>query len=181
MLTEFQKRKLTAMFHGQDGDHDGFLDQDDYEQYTKGICEIQNFLPGSAEYEALHAQNMAVWEQVRQVADQDGDNRVSLEEFLRSYDITLNDEKLSDQLVRQYARSVMAVWDRDGNGRLSGVELVTLLGCYGVEGEAAREAFRHLDRDGSGYLTVEGLMERIEEFYRSEDPDAPGNWLFGPY
>jgi hypothetical protein len=24
-------------------------------------------------------------------------------------------------------------------------------------------------------------MERVEEFFRSEDPDAPGNWVAGPY
>jgi Ca2+-binding EF-hand superfamily protein len=181
MLTEFQKRKLTALFHHQDMDHDGFVGKADYEQSAKRVGEIQNYPPGSPQYEALYAQNMAVWEQVRQVADKDGDNRVSLEEFLQSYEITLNDEKLSDRLVTQYTKGMLALWDRDGDGRLSGVEWVALLESHGVREEAAREAFRHLDQDSSGYLTTEELMKRVEEFYRSEDPDAPGNWLVGPY
>ena len=180
MLTEFQKRKLTVVFHHQDMDNDGFLGKADYEQFVKRVGEIQNYPPGSPQYEALYAQNMAVWEQVRQVADKDGDDRVSLEEFLESYDVTLGDEKLYDQLVTQYAQSLLALWDRDGDGRLSGVEYVALCGAWGVGEGAAREAFRHLDRDGNGYLSTEELMQNFKEFY-GDDPDAPGNWIVGPY
>jgi juvenile hormone diol kinase len=181
VLTELQKRKLTVLFHHHDMDNDGFLSKADYEQFVKRVCEIQNYPAGSPQYEAMYAQNMAVWEHVRQVADKDKDNRVSLEEFLESYDVTLNDEKLYNQLVIQYGESTLALWDRDGDGRLSGVDWVALLGCYGIGEEAAREAFRHLDRDGSGYLTTEELMKNAKEFFLSDDPDAPGNWSIGPY
>jgi Ca2+-binding EF-hand superfamily protein len=181
MLTEFQKRKLTVAFHHHDMDNDGLLGQADYERFVKRFCEIQNYPPGSPEYEAMHTQTMAAWEHVRNVADKDGDNQVSLEEFLESYDVTLSDENLSNQLLTGYIKSLLAWWDRDGDGRLSGVEYVTLAGCYGIGEEGAREAFRHLDRNGSGYLTIEELMKNTEEFYLGDDPDAPGNWMLGPY
>jgi len=181
MLTEFQKRKLTALFHRQDMDHDGFVGKGDYEQYAKRFCEVQGYAPDSPQCQAAYAQNMAIWEQVRQVADKDGDNRVSLEEFLHSYDITLNDDKVFEQLVTQFGQAMLALWDRDGDGRLSRVEWAALLGCYGIGEEALRETYAHIDPDGRGYLALEELMERVKEFYRSEDPDAPGNWLLGPY
>ena len=181
MLTELQKRKLTVLFHHHDMDNDGFLGKADFEQFVKRFGEIQNYPPGSPEYETVYAQTMAAWEHVRQVADKDGDNRLSLEEFLESYDVTLSDENLYNQLVTEYSKSVMALWDRDGDGRLSGVEYVALLGCWGVGEEAAREAFRHLDRDGNGYITAEEFMKNVKEFYLSDDPDAPGNWMAGPY
>jgi Ca2+-binding EF-hand superfamily protein len=180
MLSEFQKRKLTVLFHHQDMDHDGFVGKADYEQFVKRFCEIQNYSPGSPQYEAMYTQTMAAWEHVRQVADKDKDGRVSLEEFLESYDVTLSDENLFNQLVTEYAKSLLALWDRDGDERLSGVEYVALLECYGVGEEAAREAFRHLDRDGNGYLSIEELMQNLKEFY-GDDPDAPGNWITGPY
>jgi Ca2+-binding EF-hand superfamily protein len=181
MLTELRKRKLTVAFHHHDMDNDGFIGKADYEQFVKRFCEIQNYSPGSPEYEAMYTQTMAAWEHVRNVADKDGDNRVSLEEFLESYDVTLSDENLTNQLLTEYIKSLLAWWDRDGDGRLSGVDYVTLSGCYGVGEEAAREAFRHLDRNGSGYLTIEELMKNTEEFYLGDDPDAPGNWMLGPY
>jgi Ca2+-binding EF-hand superfamily protein len=180
MLSELQKRKLTVLFHHHDMDNDGYLTKADYEQFVKRFGEIQNYPPGSPQYEAMYTQTMAAWEHVRQVADKDKDDRVSLEEFLESYDVTLGDENLYNQLVMGYGKSLLALWDRDGDGRLSGVEYVALFGCYGIGEEAAREAFRHLDRDGNGYLTIEELMQNAKEFY-GDDPDAPGNWILGPY
>ena len=180
MLSEFQKRKLTMLFHHQDLNHDGFLDKADFEQFAKRLCEIQNYSPGSPQYEAVYTQNMTVWERVRKLADKDKDNRVSLEEHLESYGLTLSDENLYNQLVTEYVKSLLTLWDRDGDGRLSGIEYVAFAGCGGVGAEAAREAFRHLDRDGNGYLTIDELMQNVKEFY-GDDPDAPGNWIAGPY
>lgn len=180
MLTEFQNQKLTVLFHQQDMDDDGFVGKADYEAFAERICEAQGFAPGSAEYETVFTQTMAAWDHVQRVADKDQDNLVSLEEYLASYDITLGDEHLFDQLVRGYAASITDAWDRDGDGRVSGIDYVALSGCYGIEDEAAREAFRHLDVGGRGYLTTQDLVKRFEEFL-GDDPDAPGNWLVGPY
>ena len=103
-----------------------------------------------------------------------------MEEFLESYDVTLNDESLFDQLVIQYANAVFAAWDRDGDKRLSGVEYAALLGCYNIPEKVAHDAFRRLDRDRNGYISVEELTQNVREFY-GDDPDAPGNWMAGPY
>jgi hypothetical protein len=75
----------------------------------------------------------------------------------------------------------MALWDRDHDGRLSIVEYVALNGCYGISEEAAHEAFRHLDPAGTGLLNTEEVTKRVREFFLSDDPEAPGNWIIGPY
>jgi juvenile hormone diol kinase len=181
MLTELQKRKLTVLFHHHDTDNDGFMGKADYERFAERLCEVQGYAPDSPQCQTAHTQNMAVWEQVRQVADKDGDGRVSLEEYLESWDITLSDKRLYDQLVAEYSQSLMALWDRDGDGRLSGVEYTAFLGCYGVGEKSAREAFQHLDQDGLGYLTTETVTKRYEEFFLSDDPATPGSFLFGSY
>jgi len=180
MLSELQKRKLTALFHYQDTNGDGFLEKADYEQYMKKFAQTQSFAPDSPKYQAVYDQTMAAWEQTQKIADRDGDGRVSLDEFLASWDVTLSDEKLFEQLAIGYYRSLLDMWDRDGDGRLSSVEHVAFLGCYGVSEKAAREAFQHLDRDANGYLSAEELLQAAREFLGS-DPDAPGNWMAGPY
>lgn len=78
-------------------------------------------------------------------------------------------------------QGVIGLWDRDGDQRLSADEFVKLEWCYGATEETARVIFQHLDRDEDGYLTIEECRQDAEEFYRSDDPAAPGNWLFGPY
>lgn len=45
---------------------------------------------------------------------------------------------------------------------------------------AEKEAVRHLDVDGTGYLTNEQLMQGYKEFL-GDDPDAAGNWSVGQY
>jgi Ca2+-binding EF-hand superfamily protein len=42
------------------------------------------------------------------------------------------------------------------------------------------EAFTSLDRGSKGYLTEQDLVVAVQEFYLSDDPDAPGNVLYGP-
>lgn len=114
------------------------------------------------------------------VADKDKDERVSLDEFLASYDATLSDKAAFERNIVGYSTTIFQLCDRDGDGKISGPEFVGLGGCYGLTHEAVLEAFRHLDQDGTGLLTTEELVKRYREFL-SDDPDAPGNWLMGPY
>lgn len=51
---------------------------------------------------------------------------------------------------------------------------------HATDAEAAA-AFRQLDRNRDGYLTTDELIKNAEEFFFSEDPEAPGNWLVGPF
>jgi juvenile hormone diol kinase len=182
MLTELQKRKLTVLFHHHDMDKDGYLAREDYEEYARRVCEALDLAPGSEEYDAVHTQTVAAWDtDVLKAFDRDGDNRVSLEEHLEAYDVSINDPALYERLSIGYARSMLKLWDRDGDGRLSGAEYVTLMGCFGVSEDAAQKAFQHLDQSGDGYLSTEEMIKAVEEFLTSDDPDAPGNWLIGPY
>jgi Ca2+-binding EF-hand superfamily protein len=106
---------------------------------------------------------------------------VSLEEHLEAHEALLSDKELFNQIVMRDSEGLLGLWDQDGDGKLSSQEYVKALWCCGVGEEAAREAFQHLDRDGSGYLTIEKILKALKEFYRSDDPEAPGNWLMGPY
>lgn len=133
-----------------------------------------------AEYEAFYAQNVAVWDYVQRVADKDQDNQVSLDEFLASYVVTLSDPALVERNIVGYASSAIQLADRDRDGKISRAEFVALLRCYGPTNDAAQEAFDHLDVNSAGYLTAEQMVQSYKEFL-GDDPDAPGNWMMGPY
>ena len=49
----------------------------------------------------------------------------------------------------------------------------------GLRSTQARQVFLDLDVDGDGSVTRDELMAMAHEFYRSDDPHAPGNRLFG--
>lgn len=41
-------------------------------------------------------------------------------------------------------------------------------------------AFAKLDLDGDGYISAAEFTRLYLEFFTSEDPEAPGNWFWGP-
>jgi hypothetical protein len=52
--------------------------------------------------------------------------------------------------------------------------------AFGTADDDIDAAFARLDTDGSGSLTVAELIAAAEQYYRGNDPDANGNWLYGP-
>ncbi|MFE9926686.1 hypothetical protein ACFYQA_35605 [Streptomyces sp. NPDC005774] len=41
-------------------------------------------------------------------------------------------------------------------------------------------AFRKLDADGNGTLSVDELLGALRQYYVGPETDAAGNWLYGP-
>lgn len=180
MLSNLRTRKFTALFACFDSDKNGVLEQRDYEQFARNLSQAYNLAPGTAAYAAMHAETMALWDFVHQVADQDGDHRITPAEFIAAYGALTDDDTTFHQLLMSYAEYVIRTGDQDGDGNLDETEYATILCCYGIAAADARTAFRYLVTDGSGYLTNRAMEQIFAEFFRSDDPASPGNWMIGP-
>lgn len=180
MLSELRTRKFTTLFACFDSNKNGVLEKSDYEQFAQNLSQAYNLAPGTTTYTAMYAETMALWDFVHNVADQDGDHRITPVEFIAAYGALTNDDATFQQLLMSYAAYVIRTGDQDGDGRLDEDEYATILWCYGIADADARTAFRHLVTDGSGYLTTAAMEQVFAEFFRSDDPDAPGNWMIGP-
>lgn len=182
MLTNLQKHKFTALFHHEDLNHDGYYEQADHEEFARRICEAFEFRPGSPEHERVYTAVGTIrrQEKLREFYEA-RDYRLTLDDYLELTDRIVHDEEMMVQLTTNHVQSILGLWDRDKDGRLSREEYISLEWCYGVDETGANEAFRHLDRDVDGYITVDEGIAAVREFYLSDDPNAPGNWLFGPY
>lgn len=180
MLSELRTRKFTALFACFDFDKNGVLEKIDYEHFAQNLSQAYALVPGTTKYAAMYADTMALWEFVHHVADKDGDHRITPAEFIDAYTAMTSDEITFKQLLMSYAEYVIRTGDRDGNGKLDEDEYATILWCYGIPDADARTAFRHLVTDGSGYLTIAAMEKVFAEFFRSDDPAAPGNWMIGP-
>ncbi|MFD5619714.1 hypothetical protein [Streptomyces yangpuensis] len=44
-----------------------------------------------------------------------------------------------------------------------------------------KEAFHRLDRDGDGTVDPAEIDAAVVEFFTSDDPNAPGIWLYKPF
>jgi Ca2+-binding EF-hand superfamily protein len=55
-----------------------------------------------------------------------------------------------------------------------------MMAAFGTPSEDVEAAFDRLDLDQDGNISVTELVEAARQYYTSTDPDAAGNWLFGP-
>jgi Ca2+-binding EF-hand superfamily protein len=174
---DLRQRKLTRMFSLYDRNGDGYVERGDYERVAQGFARVAGVASGSPEYLILEGAFIGFWKRLAQMSDQNEDGRVSLAEYLASHSQTV---RASDAVMR-ITDTLIALTDRDRDGKVSRVEFTNNLLAYDMSPEDAATAFDHLDRDDDGYLTRDELLKNVDEFYGSDDPEAPGNWLAGPF
>lgn len=179
MLTEFQQRKLSNLFAIHDLDHDGALRRDDYVEYTRRLAAERGLPPGSAKHDELLSKFLGFWNALNQGADANGDNRVTLPEWLTFFDRMLTARNATVDL-RPIGDSVFGMLDKNGDGVITIEEYRWLFSSGGVSPALADDSFRRIDVDRDGRVTPSELSSHLSEFFLSNDPAAPGNWLFGP-
>src|SRR6266568_1206817 len=176
MLSELRRRKLTAGFHELDLDGDGRIGNDDIELLVKGHGDAYGYPAETPEYAELARRTREVWEQLKQF-DTDGDGRVSLAEYVAGFEAFLGQRDEFMAAMTVLVDSFYELADADNDGRISEDELIKHFRAWNHSEDQARTAFPRLDRNGNGAISKAEWMANLEEFYFSEDPQAPGNWL----
>jgi Ca2+-binding EF-hand superfamily protein len=176
MLSDFRRRKLSAGFGELDVDGDGLVGTGDIELLIRNHGDAYGFTVGTPEYEVLADRTRAVWQQLRQF-DSDGDGQVSLAEYVAGFEAFLSRRDEFMASMRELVDAFYLLADRDSTGALTVDELIRHYRAWNHSDDQARAAFPRLDRDGDGGITKAEWMADLEEYYYSEDPDAPGSWL----
>lgn len=180
VLTDLQKRKFTRSFYCLDADRDGYLEQSDFETILSNMAAVRGLRPGSPEYAALQEGVMSIWQNVLKQGDADGDGRCTLDEWL-----SMQVENLSNpERYRKYnvdnARLFFDLMDLDGDGQVGLNEWISFYHAFcRLPESVARESFARLDLNQDGILSREEIIELLRQFHYGNDPDAPGNWIFG--
>lgn len=176
MLSEFRRRKLSAGFNELDVNGDGRIESSDIELLIKNHGSAYGYPEDTPEYEELAERTRDVWEQLKSF-DADGDGEVSLDEYVAGFAAFLSQRHAFMDSMNVLVDAFYALADRDQDGQLSEDELIMHFRAWNHSAEQAREAFQRLDRNGNGAISKDEWMTNLEEFYYSEDPQAPGNWL----
>lgn len=182
MLTPLQTKKLTRLFVVLDADNDHVLERSDYEAIVANLAKIQGWARGSQEYAQLEALYLRIWDELKRLADTNGDGNVGQKEFLDFHDLMLGTPVLHEQITLATVDLLFGAFDRDQDGSVSRDDFRMFFAAYRINDRAvADDAFGKLDVGRQGRISRHEATDRIEEFYFSNSFDAPGNWLFGPY
>ncbi len=179
MTEDVKAQKFSTLFRWFDRNGDGQLTRDDFQQ----MAEMFTGLVREDDEEnaaAMRAAFEAWWQVLLTHGDRDGSGQISPQEFITVMEADVTDPRHFEEAVLAIVDALMRALDTNQDGVLSQAEYVRMYDVLGIPPVHSEAAFRLLDQDGDGSLSHAEFRTAITEFYLSDDPKAPGNWLLGP-
>lgn len=176
----FLDRKIDICYTHGDQNGDGALEPADALALAARIVAYIGEPFGTPKAQRLFKSFETFWTHMSAKMDANNDGKVTPDEWRKGMRKAFAEDKRGfEEGFRPLAEAVFDLCDKDGNGQVSEREFHAFQRAFGSSEANSKLAFQKLDRDKSGHLSVQELLKAWEEYYTSEDPNAPGNWLFG--
>lgn len=182
MLSDLQQRKFIVAFKLYDTNGDGVIEKADFLGFAERMARAfdESAPPEAA---AQLSQTMAnQWEQTRQMADLERDDRITMDEWLKYYEAVTSTPQGINAFADGWTEASFAMYaivdpngPQDAQPRERFMKWLTVGGWDAAE---AAKVFDRLDADGDGKLSREETCNLVAEWL-GDDPSARGNWLMG--
>jgi Ca2+-binding EF-hand superfamily protein len=164
MVSTEYERRIAARFAGFDQDGNGYIDREDFNAATKAVLAEFGTPARSDKGQALYVGAEAFWQGMAGIADRDGDQRITRDEFVNGAVKRLRDNPdRFGEIARPFLHAALAVADTDGDGVATVEEAVRVLRALGVPDGVAAVAAATLDTDADGRI---GETEVVTSFAR---------------
>ncbi|WP_149183475.1 EF-hand domain-containing protein [Streptomyces sp. TRM49041] len=163
---ELYQRRIAARFTALDQEGSGYISREDFSTAARRLLAEFGLPYRSDQGQALSLGAEAFWQGLAGIADVDGDQRVSHEEFAHGAVKRLRDnpERFAE-IARPFVRAVLAVADVDRDGRAETAGLERALRVLGVEPHTAALAAESLDTDRSGRVDEEEAVAAFARYF----------------
>ncbi|GAA1350049.1 EF-hand domain-containing protein [Streptomyces beijiangensis] len=159
------ERKTASRFTTFDQDGNGWIDREDFSAAAKALLAEFSTTARCDKGQALYAGAEAFWQGMAGIADVDGDQRITRQEFVTGAMKRLRDNpKRFAEIARPFLHAVIAVADEDAGGPTPAAA-DRVLRTLGVPAEVAREVAGALDGDGDGRITEEEVLAAFASYY----------------
>ncbi|MFJ4694086.1 EF-hand domain-containing protein [Streptomyces sp. NPDC088766] len=164
MVSSEYERRIADRFATFDQDGNGYIDREDFASAAKAVLAEFGVPARSDKGQALYAGAEAFWQGMAGMADRDGDQRITRDEFVGGAVKRLRDnpERFAE-IARPFLHAALAVADGDGDGRATVDDTVRVLRALGAGEGVARGAAGALDGDADGKV---GEAEVVPAFAR---------------
>ncbi|CAN1210981.1 hypothetical protein TUMEXPCC7403_12335 [Tumidithrix helvetica PCC 7403] len=182
MLTELQKRKLKLFFQMLDINQDGFVGETDFELVSQNFAQLYKWSLDSPEFDDIQDQFTSQWYGYLHLADRNGDDLLSEEEFIENFNRQFEAKQGYDApLFKQFISTMCDILNVSGTGEITKEEYFRFCKAHGFPDRTIEMGFRKVASPSKGNISRAEYLQAVREFFCSNDPKASGNWIFGNY
>ncbi|MGW0555662.1 EF-hand domain-containing protein [Streptomyces sp. NPDC002926] len=164
------ERKIASRFAAFDQDGNGYIDREDFSGAAAALLAEFSTTARCDKGQALYSGAEAFWQGMAGIADVDGDQRVTREEFITGAVKRLRDNpQRFAEIARPFLHALIAIADEDGDGVTpSAAERV--LRVLGVAPDVATQVAAALDADGDGRITEDEILAGFATYFVTPEP-----------
>ncbi|MGW2558282.1 EF-hand domain-containing protein [Streptomyces sp. NPDC001514] len=164
------ERKIAHRFAEFDQDGNGYIDREDFSGAAKALLAEFGTTARSDKGQALYSGAEAFWQGMAGIADVDGDQRVTRQEFVTGAVKRLRDNPHRfAEIARPFLHAVVAIADEDGAG-VTPANAARVLRVLGVEPERCEAVAAALDADGDGRIGEDQILAAFAAYYVTPEP-----------
>jgi Ca2+-binding EF-hand superfamily protein len=182
MLSKFQKDKLTHYFNILDFDKNGILEEDDFLAIAENLAILWFLEDDQKAVEQIEATFRNQWLNLTSFVGESGDH-ITLDQWLKFADKTILNGTTENerQYFENFTSELIKNFDIDNDGHISVMEYVDFFVGYRIEVRYSAKSFAKLDRNKDKQISKAELAKALQDFFKSDDPEADGNWIFGGF
>jgi Ca2+-binding EF-hand superfamily protein len=167
MTTAIATDRLRQRFAKWDADGNGSLERSDFEREADRVARAFGVQSQSREATTLKDAFRNLFDYHAREAGVPGNGSVSEDQFLRINEKLMfsEGEASFNRVLRPVMDALVGLCDRNSDGMINQEEFSQWLKGVGVSEADAREAFRQIDTDNSGELTVDELLAAVRNFH----------------
>ncbi|WP_028811032.1 EF-hand domain-containing protein [Streptomyces flavidovirens] len=168
------ERKTAARFASFDQDGNGYIDREDFSAAAAALLAEFGTTARCDKGQALYVGAEAFWQGMAGIADVDGDQRVTREEFVTGAVKRLRDNpQRFAEIARPFLHAAIAVAAGDDGTGVTPQAAGRVLRVLGVPEEKAQAVAAALDADGDGLISEDEILTAFAAYYTTPGPDEP--------
>jgi Ca2+-binding EF-hand superfamily protein len=166
MVSSEYERRIAARFATFDQDGNGWIDREDFSAASKAVLNEFGTPARSDKGQALYGGAEAFWQGMAGIADRDGDQRITRDEFVNGAVKRLRDnpERFAE-IARPFLHAALAVADGDGDGAATVADTARVLVALGVPEGIAQQSAAALDVDSDGKVQEPEIVSAFARYF----------------
>ena len=166
MVSSEYERRIAARFAGFDQDGNGYIDRQDFSSAAKALLAEFDTTARSDKGQALFIGAEAFWQGMAGIADRDGDQRITRDEFVNGAVKRLRDNPARfAEIARPFLHAALAVADDDADDAVTVNDLGRVLRVLGVHADVADRAAALLGAGSGGRVAEDAIVAAFAQYF----------------